>query len=344
VRFANPATAARTESVEVSILEGSCSSRDSIYTASITRDSEGASPPNLGAGSYALLGRAITSTCGLVAYGCVQTTLPASSGATLEIVLDDVPEQRVCAGACASRCDTLDGGGDGENTDGGSVPSPTGDASDVPASMKDASTPPDAGPGSDPPDAATPPVEEAGVDAGPPCDEVSGPNGHCYRFNTDTLTFANAEAVCVTWGGHLVSFNDEAEELWTTTQAATLGGFGTPVRFWIGFTDGDAESSWKWTDGSTTASLITFDLGDAASVRFKTVSSTPYTHWGPNPGTTGNSEPNNSSAADPISPNPGEDCAESRADRVSGPSGITPRPEWDDQSCTVLKRSVCERL
>lgn len=329
LRFANPATAARASSVEVSILAGSCSSRDTVYTEWVTRDSHGAIPPRLASGSYALLGRAVSAQCGLIAYGCVQTTLPAKRGTTVEIVLDDVPEQPVCSGQCADTCAAeLDGG---SNTQIDESPA---DASMPPDTTVDGGQELDAGP----------PAPEAGVDAGPTCDGVIGPNMHCYRFESDRLTFQDAEARCVTWGGHLVSFNDDAEELWVTQQTVALGTFGaTTVRFWIGFSDAETETVWTWLDGSAPPSTITFDLKVPLETRFKTTTANPYTHWGPNLPKAGNSEPNNGNGDAPTA-NPGEDCAESRSDLVSAPAGIiTPRPQWDDSLCTATKRFVCER-
>lgn len=339
VRFANAQTAAAASSVEVAILEGSCSSQAQVYSALITRDATGSAPPRLKPGNYALLARATSEACSLIAYGCVQTSLPAKSMETIEIVLDDVPPQPFCGGECSTACDADDAGqganDGGAQTSDGKVPDP------VP---QDGSTPPGDAGESPLDDGGDTPAEEAGVDvdADLPCDGKRGPNGHCYRFNAATLTFDAAEGDCIDWGGNLVSFNDAAEELWVTEEAAARGDFGSPVRFWIGFTDGATEGTWRWTDDSTPTSQITFNLADPSNTRFKTAQSTPYTHWGPNPQTNGNSEPNNGNANDPTQ-TPGEDCAESRADRNSGPGGITARPEWDDSNCANLKRSVCER-
>ncbi len=336
VRFANPDTAARANSVEVSIVAGSCSGDDALYTSQITRDTEGAIPPRLPPGDYALLGRAISAQCGLIAYGCVQTELPATDGTTLQIVLADVPEQPICTGECAARCDLDEAGmkppigGDAAISDGGTSPDPAGKDAEI---SRDASmSEPDAGP-------------QMGVDAGAGCDGViGGPSSHCYRFDSEALNFAMAEAKCVSWGGHLVSFNDPAEELWVSQQAVVLGTFGTPPRFWIGFSDAALEKLWTWLDDSAPPSSIVFDLNDPdTNRRFKATSSVPYTHWGSNAPTVGNREPNNGSGDNP-NQEPGEDCAESRGDRQSTPAGSsTPRAEWDDSSCVNLKPFVCER-
>ncbi len=303
VRFANPDTAARASRVDVSIVAGSCTSQDVVYSSSVTRDVEARVPPNLANGSYSLLGRAFSVDCTLIAAGCAELRLPAA-GKSVEVVLDDVRERAPCTGACDAKCGIgLDGG------TGGSV------------------------------EAGTP---EAG-DPGLHCDALEGPNGRCYRLERKTKTFADAEAACVTWGGHLVSFNDGAEELWVTQQAAVLAVGGIPPNFWIGFTDRLTEAQWVWTDGSTAPSTVITFTNDVGKIQYKTASDTPYTHWGPNAQTGGNGQPNNGTGGKDSPPPEGQDCAASMGSKLSGPGGITPRPGWDDVSCLDLKLSACER-
>jgi len=67
-------------------------------------------------------------------------------------------------------------------------------------------------------------------------------NNHYYRV-IEPISWMDAEAQAVEWGGHLVTINDEAEELWLRNQ------FGTFDRFWIGFNDRAEEGNWVWASG-----------------------------------------------------------------------------------------------
>ena len=342
--FANSGTAQRAEYVEVQILSGSCSDGRSVYRAEVSRAGSAPVPPNLPAGQYALWGRAVDDDCQSIARGCLEVTLPATDGSRYEVVLADTTMSQVCEGSCIESCGG-DGDGDGDS-DGDAGSAGDGDVSgdgDTPGdgdvSGDGDGTLPDAGGDGD-----------GDVDAGPgdPClDGRSRPGGHCYRFVTEqALSFADAETDCVSWGGHLVSFNDADEELWVYEQSLEVSGFANPIRYWIGFTDSDTETLWAWTDGSTQGefAIVTYDLDDASSVRFKVRAFNDiYTHWGPNLGPVGNSEPNNGNPSNPAGQNPGEDCAESNSDRISMPGGVDPRPSWDDRNCNDLKFYVCER-
>lgn len=70
-------------------------------------------------------------------------------------------------------------------------------------------------------------------------------NGHFYRL-TDYLGWQDAEAQAVSWGGHLVTIDNEEEGLWLRDQ------YGIQHDFWIGFNDIDEEGKWVWASGSTT--------------------------------------------------------------------------------------------
>lgn len=67
-------------------------------------------------------------------------------------------------------------------------------------------------------------------------------NGHYYRL-TNVMSWSDAEALAVQWGGHLVTINDREEELWLRSQ------FGSQTHFWIGFNDIGAEGIWVWAGG-----------------------------------------------------------------------------------------------
>lgn len=65
-------------------------------------------------------------------------------------------------------------------------------------------------------------------------------SGHNYDVVTGDWYTAEANAVAL--GGHLVTFNDAAEEIWAK---ATFGN----ANFWIGINDIAVEGSWVWTSG-----------------------------------------------------------------------------------------------
>lgn len=70
-------------------------------------------------------------------------------------------------------------------------------------------------------------------------------NGHHYRL-TEGMSWLDAEAQAVDWGGHLVTINDPEEELWLREQ------FYPPdlrAGFWIGFNDIEIEGNWVWSSG-----------------------------------------------------------------------------------------------
>ncbi|PCJ44821.1 MAG: lectin [Alphaproteobacteria bacterium] len=68
-------------------------------------------------------------------------------------------------------------------------------------------------------------------------------NGHWYEIQT-SMTWNNAEANAQSsYGGHLVTINDAAEQSWLTAQ------FGIQEKFWIGFNDAAIEGTWVWSSG-----------------------------------------------------------------------------------------------
>ena len=82
------------------------------------------------------------------------------------------------------------------------------------------------------------------LETGPaPTGWVENPaNGHYYKL-TDRLNWWGAEAQAVEWGGHLVTINNEAEELWLRST------FGASNPFYIGFNDIAVEGVWGWVSG-----------------------------------------------------------------------------------------------
>jgi Lectin C-type domain len=73
---------------------------------------------------------------------------------------------------------------------------------------------------------------------------VNPANGHSY-FVLSSATWLNSEAEATTLGGHLVTINDAAENMWLTS---TFAGYGP---FFIGFTDMQTEGSFVWISGET---------------------------------------------------------------------------------------------
>jgi hypothetical protein len=67
-------------------------------------------------------------------------------------------------------------------------------------------------------------------------------NGHWYRL-TAPMTWLQAEAKAVEWGGHLATIRNRQEELWLRFS------FGPYEYFWIGFNDRSVEGQWKWVSG-----------------------------------------------------------------------------------------------
>ena len=74
-----------------------------------------------------------------------------------------------------------------------------------------------------------------------PGDFTTNPaNGHRYA-SVNALTWAEAEATAASWGGHLISLNDAAEETWA------VGAFGGT--FALGLNDLAVEGAHEWTSG-----------------------------------------------------------------------------------------------
>ncbi|ATB27081.1 CotH kinase family protein [Melittangium boletus] len=80
----------------------------------------------------------------------------------------------------------------------------------------------------------------------PRCTVRPAPKGGKLAFCAQALSFADAEADCVTQGGHLVSIHDQA------TQDAVLAGARalSTGSWWLGLNDRVQEGDYTWTDGS----------------------------------------------------------------------------------------------
>ncbi len=74
-------------------------------------------------------------------------------------------------------------------------------------------------------------------------DWVTNPaNGHSYQ-EINCTSYANCETSAISEGAHLVTINDQAEQIWLVTI------FGTGVDRWIGYSDAETEGQWKWVSG-----------------------------------------------------------------------------------------------
>lgn len=79
-------------------------------------------------------------------------------------------------------------------------------------------------------------------------------NGHSYTLTNDWGTWAAAEQEAVTLGGHLVTINDDAENIWLTntfkdTYTRSYSGLWWANGAWIGYYYDVSSSSWKWISG-----------------------------------------------------------------------------------------------
>ncbi len=79
------------------------------------------------------------------------------------------------------------------------------------------------------------------------CDGVTS-GGACFKVVAANLNWAQAEAACVTWGGHLARIDSATENTVVRSAANTVCGNGaTPF---IGINDVQTEGKWVWPDGA----------------------------------------------------------------------------------------------
>ncbi len=67
--------------------------------------------------------------------------------------------------------------------------------------------------------------------------------GHTYVTTSGSMSWPQAEAQALGYGGHLVAVNDAAEN------EMLLNEFGAYASFWIGFSDQALEGTWVWSTG-----------------------------------------------------------------------------------------------
>jgi hypothetical protein len=160
-------------------------------------------------------------------------------------------------------------GGENGGSGGGAE---TGSDTDANAHPGDGGSPEDAG---SPDDAQTPPDATAHPDADPGEDgsmvlDVEAPRnctlfpgattfqpptaatGHCYWLHDDKATFAQAEASCVSEGGHLVTIHSAGEDAFVVE---LVGTWKDKEAIWVGITDGKGlydrtKGTFEWVDGT----------------------------------------------------------------------------------------------
>ncbi|XP_061633486.1 lithostathine-1-alpha-like [Phyllopteryx taeniolatus] len=70
---------------------------------------------------------------------------------------------------------------------------------------------------------------------------------HCYQYQDEERTFADAESVCNILGGNLVSIHSDLENAFIL-ELIRQG--GNDDEAWIGYHDAVEEDDFLWTDGS----------------------------------------------------------------------------------------------
>ncbi|MCX6953410.1 MAG: C-type lectin domain-containing protein [Verrucomicrobia bacterium] len=79
---------------------------------------------------------------------------------------------------------------------------------------------------------------------------VNPANGHTY-YLLDQNSWTASEAEAVSLGGHLVTVNDAAEDVWVASTFSTFGGIGRGL--WTGLNDVAQEGAFTWISGETSA-------------------------------------------------------------------------------------------
>lgn len=105
---------------EATIVAGSCASSDDVYSDEFASDGQGITPGGLSAGNYAIIVRGRDVDCRVVASGCSEFDLPASSDDVLDIRLEPSRPRFACS---AARCmdGRCAGGSDPVGSDGGPI-------------------------------------------------------------------------------------------------------------------------------------------------------------------------------------------------------------------------------
>lgn len=86
---------------------------------------------------------------------------------------------------------------------------------------------------------------------------IERPDGHIYEVYDSALRWTDAKDIAKKKGGHLLTINNNSEELFIKEQVLTEGGRSA---YWLGATDGASEGSFKWTTGES-FSYTAFESG-----------------------------------------------------------------------------------
>ena len=85
-------------------------------------------------------------------------------------------------------------------------------------------------------------LADADATSGPPGWIENPANGHRYRPIEEGSWF-ECHQTAISMGAHIVTIADQAEQKWL------LDTFGTDEPYWIGLTDEQVESTWRWVTG-----------------------------------------------------------------------------------------------
>jgi hypothetical protein len=185
------------------------------------------------------------------------------------------------------------GGAAAASGNGDSVGSGNGEG-ELPSSLSDAGPPPAQGNAASASTCAS--------------DELTGPNGHCYFFQTSTLPWDAARSACLARGAgwDLVSVRSAAD-------SAFLGDTLT-FEAWLGASDAASEGTWVWVVDNQPFWVGSGATGNAVGGA--------YVNWN-------SDEPNG------LTP----DCARALP-RSFG--SMNPDAPWADLGCELLLGAVCE--
>ncbi|XP_035688620.1 complement component C1q receptor-like [Branchiostoma floridae] len=73
-------------------------------------------------------------------------------------------------------------------------------------------------------------------------------DGYRYQMFTTYLNYDQAQATCVSNGGHLAHIKSSRQQSVLANMATLTAGWGSD--YWIGLTDRQSEGIWRWTDGT----------------------------------------------------------------------------------------------